>query len=128
MSTVKQKRVAQLIVENVKRKKPLTKLQMLDNAGYSGKGVVQHPRKVIESIGVKAELEILGFNEYSAKKVVQEIMLDDSVDPNARLKATDQVFKVHKSYGESDDNGKINIIIIPPREYGSGDTDKRIHG
>ena len=45
-----------------------------------------------------AALAELGFSETGAKKVVEEIMYNPKTDASARLKATDQVFKVHGSY------------------------------
>ncbi len=68
---------------------------------------------MIESAGVQEALEDLGFNENSAKKVVAEIMLNEKVDPNARLKATDQVFKVRGSYeaDKSVNGGTVNNFI-----------------
>lgn len=96
MATERQKKVAKLIVENATLDKPLNKGEILERVRY-GK-VSKQPSRVFESQGVKDALEELGFNEHSAMKVVQEIMLSKEADPNARLKATDQVFKVHGSY------------------------------
>lgn len=98
MPTVKQKKVARLIIANTKLKKPLNGKEIAVIAGYSKRGVIKTPSRIMESSGVKEELEALGFNEYSAKKVVEEIMLSKTTDASARLKATDQVFKVHGSY------------------------------
>lgn len=97
MSTLQQKKVAKRIVEAMKSDVPVTGGDILENVGYS-KAIVKNPKMVLESAGVKEALNELGFNEQSAKKVVEEIMLDSDVEPNARLKATDQVFKVHGSY------------------------------
>lgn len=63
-------------------------------------------RKVAEVIGsenlskpiIQAELKILGFDENTAKKVVGEILTDDTIEPQHRLKASEQVFKVQGSY------------------------------
>lgn len=96
MATVRQKKIAKLIVENARLDKPLNAGQMLEKVSY-GK-ISKQPSRILESKGVKAELEILGFTEEAAMKVVQSIMHDDNVDPSARLKATDQVFKVRGTY------------------------------
>lgn len=96
MATVKQKKLAKLIVENATLDKPLNAGQMLERVSY-GK-ISKQPSRVLESAGVKAELEVLGFTEEAAMKVVQSIMEDEAVDPSARLKATDQVFKVRGTY------------------------------
>ena len=98
MGTPKQKRLAQLIVENATRPAPLNKKQLLVTAGYSPVSAEATPSRLIDQTGVQEELEALGFNIHSAKKVVQEIMLSSETEPNARLKATDQVFKVLGGY------------------------------
>ena len=108
MSTTKQKRVAKLIIENSKIDKPLTGGQMLEKVGYSKSMQTAKVSDVLESEGVKEELNNLGFTEENAKRVVQEIMLDETKDPNARLKASDMVFKVHGSYAP-DKSVNVNI-------------------
>lgn len=97
MSTQRQKRIAKLIVENAGLDKPLNNGQIVENSGY-GKTMRKYPKRVIETEGVKNELQTLGFSEEGAKSVVQEILYNPKVDPNARLKASDQVFKVQGSY------------------------------
>lgn len=97
MATVKQKRVARLIIENTKLAQPLTGAQMLAKVSYS-KGIQTQPSRVLESEGVQEELKAQGFTEENAMNVVTEIMLNGDVDPGARLKATDQVFKVRGTY------------------------------
>lgn len=96
-ATIKQERVAGLIIENASLDKPLNAGQILEKAGYN-KNISKTPGKVINSRGVQEELEMAGFNERAAMKVVDEIMNDKNVDPSARLKATDQVFKVRGTY------------------------------
>ncbi len=114
MATVKQKKIAKLIIDNTILDKPLNGGQMLEKVGYS-QNLVKQPGRVLESEGVKEALNDYGFNVDNAKKVVSEIMLNEKEKSEARLKATDQVFKVHKSY-EDDDGGKktfnITQIII----------------
>jgi phage terminase small subunit len=57
-----------------------------------------------------------GFNEATAKDVVREIMLDSEVDPNARLRATDQVFKVVGSYAP-EKSLTLNVDIIDDQSF-----------
>ena len=110
MATLRQKEAAKLIVENVKLKKPLSAGKLLEKVGY-GK-IRQDPSRILKSIGVQEELKTWGFDEESAKKVVSELMHSPKVDPSARLKATDQVFKVHGSYApEKKDVRKVVINI-----------------
>lgn len=98
MATELQKKLAENIVKNLKRKKPLNKGQLVEISGYSKSTATQQLPAVFEQKGVREHLEVLGFNENAAKLVVEEIMNNSDVDPNARLKATDQVFKVEGSY------------------------------
>jgi hypothetical protein len=98
MATVRQAKLAKAIVENSKRDKPLNKKELLVSVGYSPITADVKQGEIMEQKGVKEELEILGFTEHAAMKVVDEIMNDKNVDPSARLKATDQVFKVRGTY------------------------------
>lgn len=110
MATTKQKKLARLIIENAKVDKPLNKGQMLEKVGYSKSIAKARAGEILGSEGVKEELEILGFTEYAAMKVVDEIMHDKNVDPSARLKATDQVFKVRGTYApEKSLTVKVNL-------------------
>lgn len=107
MATERQKKVASLIVENLKLEEPLNAGQIVEKSRYSQSMVIK-PGVVINSEGVQEELKILGFDEHSAKKVVAEIMLDSTVKPEARLKATDQVFKLKGSYAP--EKQKVEIV------------------
>lgn len=121
MSTLLQKNLAQNIVENASRKNPLNKKELVVLSGYDETTAEKQVPAVFEQKGVKEALADLGFTEENAKKVVSEIMLDSKKDPNARLKATDQVFKVHGSYNEKLGNTTNNIIFMPPellQKYG----------
>jgi len=86
------------MVDNLKAKVPKTAGQLLASIGYSKATAKGIPGLIMESDGVQEELLRLGFTEDAAKRVVTQIMLDDEVDENARLKAADMTFKVHGSY------------------------------
>jgi hypothetical protein len=112
MATLKQKRVAKALVENMVTDKPRTAGQLLVKVGYSRSMSTAKPKEVLESKGVQEALEELGFTEENAMKVVSEIMLNPKKDANARLKATDQVFKVKGSYApEKHQNMNINVNV-----------------
>jgi hypothetical protein len=98
MATLRQAKLAKAIVENSKRDKPLNKKELLVSVGYAPSTADVKQGEIMEQKGVKEELEVLGFTEHAAMKVVDEIMNDKNVDPSARLKATDQVFKVRGTY------------------------------
>lgn len=108
MPTARQKKVARLIVENATLDKPLNGGQMLEKVRY-GK-ISKQPHRILESEGVLEELKNLGFTEENAKSVVTEIMLNTDEDASARLKATDQVFKVTGSYApEKSQSLTVNV-------------------
>jgi serine/threonine protein kinase HipA of HipAB toxin-antitoxin module len=98
MPRVRQQRLAQAIVENIKADKPLPVTKLLESVGYPTSTAESQAKAVIEQKGVQEELERLGFTENKAKEVVAEIMTNSDVEPNARLKAADMTFKVHGSY------------------------------
>lgn len=112
MATIKQKRLAKAIVENLESDKPKNKKEMLVSVGYKESTAETKPSDIIESEGVQEALADLGFSEDNAKKVVSDIMLNDEVDPNARLKATDQVFKVHGSYVADKNGGNKTLVVM----------------
>ena len=97
MSTLKQKKVAKLIIENSTLEEPLNAGQIVEKSRYS-KSMQIKPGLVINSQGVMDALDDYGFNENNAKRVVAEILLNEEVDPSNRLKASQEVFKVHGSY------------------------------
>ena len=97
MPSIRQKRVAKLIVENLTLDKPLTGGEIVESSGY-GASMKKNSHVVLKSDGVEEALKEMGFTEENAQKVVSEIMLNPDVEPNARLKATDQVFKIKGSY------------------------------
>lgn len=98
MASIRQRRVAKLIIENAKSVNPITDIEILKRSNYSTSTAETKSTKIIASNGVQEVLKESGFTEENAKKVVQSIMLNERTDPNARLKATDQVFKVQGSY------------------------------
>lgn len=112
MPTIRQEKVAGFIIDNAVLDNPLNGGEILAKVGYS-KGIQKTPSRVFESQGVKTALEESGFTEENAMRVVQEIMLNKEVEPNARLKATDQVFKVRGTYApEKHVNANIQIDDI----------------
>ena len=110
MPTFLQEKLADEIVKNIKRKKPKNKKELVVSSGYSEISAESSAHIILEQKGVRVALEEMGFTEENAKKVVQSIMLNERVDPSARLKATDQVFKVEGSYAP-EKSINLNVII-----------------
>lgn len=109
MATTKQKRVAKLIIENSTLAQPLTGAEIVANSGY-GDSMSSYPKRVIDTEGVKEALNDFGFTEDNAKKVVSEILLDETKDANARLKASDMIFKVHGTYA-AEKTTSLNLTV-----------------
>lgn len=95
--TPKQKKLAEAIVENAAQEVPKTYGQVIRDSGYSDSRALK-PSELIDSPGVQAELDLLGFNEQKAKEVVGEILGDTGQQAKDRLKAAEMVFKVQGSF------------------------------
>ena len=114
MATLKQKEVAKAIIANSTLDKPLLGSEIVENSGY-GVSMKKNPQVILNSEGVKQALAEYGFNEDNAKMVVTDIMMNEETDANTRLKATDQVFKIHGSYAaEKSINLNMNMKSIDP--------------
>ena len=98
MPTILQKKLAQEIVKNAKRKKPINKKELLVSVGYTPNTAEAKATEIIEQPGVKTELKNLGFSEEGAKDVVQEILYDKEEEGSTRLRAASEVFKVFGTY------------------------------
>lgn len=98
MATVRQKRLAQAIVENMARPEPKNKKELLVSVGYTPTTADVKQREMFDRKGVKDELAALGFTEENAMKVVSEILLKEEAQDKDRLKAAEQIFKVHGTY------------------------------
>lgn len=114
MATTKQKRVAKLIIENSIAESPITDIEILKRSKYSTTTAETKSTRIINSEGVQEELKAQGFTEENAMNVVTEIMLNGDVDPGARLKATDQVFKVRGTYAPEK---KLNLNLEVNSEH-----------
>lgn len=47
---------------------------------------------------IQEELRKLGFDSNNAKRVISEILNDETIEPKDRIKAAENVFKVHGDY------------------------------
>ncbi len=108
MATTKQKKVAQLIVENIAVDKPLTGGQMLEKVGYS-KGIAEYPSRVIESAGVQDELKILGFSIEEADKTISHLLKHGEKE-ETKIKAAQEIYKRLSGYAaEKHVNLNVNM-------------------
>lgn len=97
MPTIRQKKLANSLVENLQADKPLNKQELVASVGYSPNVAEKKAKEIIESKGTQQELRKLGFDPDTAKEIVGEILTAGEND-TVKLKAADMVFKVHGSY------------------------------
>lgn len=97
MATLRQKKLAKAIVENVSALKPLNKKELVVSSGYSEISADSSAHIILEQKGVQQELRKLGFDSDTAKSVVADILIGGEND-NVKLKAADMIFKVHGEY------------------------------
>lgn len=96
MATIRQRKAAKLVIENLQANKPLNGGEIVANSGY-GSSMSKNPQVVLNSKGVVNELHRMGFDTEKAKEVVGEILQFGS-DDTPRLKAADMIFKVNGDY------------------------------
>lgn len=115
--TPRQRRAAQLIMDSAMGKAPHIKSagDIVIHAGYSAT-IKDSPKDVLNNTGVHEALYQLGFNPENAKHVVSSIMNNPNSKDSDRLKATEQVFKVHGTYAESRSiSVNIDVDATSPR-------------
>jgi hypothetical protein len=105
----KQRRVAKKIIENITLDEPKTGGEILEEVGY-GPGMVKNPGKIVESEGVYKALAEQGFTVDNAKGVVAEILLNKSSKDADRLKAAENVFKIHGSFAP-EKSMNLNLVV-----------------
>lgn len=111
MPTIKQRRLAQKVIENTKTGEFQTIGEMLESVGYAKTSATRRPGQILQSEGVIEALEEFGFTEDNAKKVVGQILLDKRVKPDTRIRAAQEVFKVHGSYKQPEETPKPQIHL-----------------
>jgi Holliday junction resolvasome RuvABC DNA-binding subunit len=109
--TPRQRRAARIMADIAMGKRTDIKNQgdIVVEAGYSAATRVI-PHKLLDTIGVKEALADIGFNEHTAKKVVEQILSSNEAAHKDRLKAADMVFKVHGTYA-AEKHVSLNVEI-----------------
>lgn len=79
--TIRQKRAAKAVVENMASSNPLPVGKVLANVGYGQ--IVQDPKRIIESAGFKAALAEFGLTE---ELITTSLVEDIKAKPAARVK------------------------------------------
>lgn len=120
MATIRQKKLAQAIVENAKSSKPRNKMELVASVGYSTKSSKHKQKEIIQSKGVLNELFLMGFSEDKAKETVGRIVQFGNSD-EVQLSAAKEIFKVHGSYApDKHEHFGVSIQISAPiaKKYG----------
>ena len=110
MATVRQKKLAESIIENTANGLKKNKQELVASSGYTLAQAEKKAKEIIESKGVQEELENLGFDTESAKKVVKSILARGKEEN--RLKAADMIFKVVGEYAPEKHITVSKIIAI----------------
>lgn len=71
-------------------------------------GVIGHEN--LNKPNIQEELRKLGFDSNNAKRVISEILNDDSNEPKDRIKAAENIFKVHGDYAP-DKSINVNVEV-----------------
>lgn len=108
MGTIRQKKLANEVVKNMARNKPLNKQELVGSVGYSELSAEHKATEILNSKGVQEELIILGFDSNNAKRVVGKILDNEYAEERDRLKAAEMVFKVN---GDLAPEKHLNINI-----------------
>ncbi len=95
MSTIRQKKLAEAVVNNFMAEQPLNKQELVASVGYSTLSADRKATEILESKGTQEELALLGFDSINAKRVVAEALNDPKAQWKDRLKAADMVFDVN---------------------------------
>lgn len=95
MATIRQQKLAKKVVENYLVDKPLNKEELVASVGYSIPSAEHKATEILNSKGVKEALFQMGFDSDNAKRVVGEILNDETLEARDRLKAANLVFDVN---------------------------------
>ena len=111
MPTIRQKRLAKEIIENLNRVIPKNKYELLESVSYS-KSIAKQPSRILESKGVKEALKEEGITEDKADKVVLKILespiVYEMVTPDNQLRAAQEIYKRLGSYAPEK---RLNVAV-----------------
>jgi hypothetical protein len=114
MPTVKQKKVARAIVDNIKVDKPITGGEIVENSGY-GKSMRLFPGRILESQGVKEELKTLGFSVEAADQVIWRL-LHKGKKEETKIKAAQEIYKRLGAYEDTKQGADKTLVLVVSSE------------
>lgn len=118
MSTQRQEKLAEAIIENMALDKPRTAGEILEKVGYAQSTATTRPGDIMEAQGTQEALAKRGFTPEKAKETVAEIMTNPDEKARDRLTAADMTLKVHGSYApEKKLNLNLNAEVEDFKEF-----------
>jgi Holliday junction resolvasome RuvABC DNA-binding subunit len=113
MPTLRQKKVAKKIVENLTSDTPMTAGEIVESSGY-GPSMKKNSQVVMNSEGVQTELAKLGFTLDAADETVA-FLLKHAEKEETQLNAADKIYKRLGGYAP-DKHISLNIAVDEPDE------------
>lgn len=112
MPTIRQRKLAKAVIENLEKKDSLNLQELLVSIGYAESTAKHEGTFILNEVGTIKALAELGFTADNAKGVVASILLDKRKKDDTRLKAAEQIFKVTGAYAP-EKSININLNSIP---------------
>lgn len=69
----------------------------------------------LQKPAIQEELRKLGFDSNNAKRVISNILNDDSLEPKDRIKAAENIFKVHGDYAPEKSVNVVAQVVVTDR-------------
>lgn len=88
-------------------------LNNYDTKDYNTAAVLGHEN--INKPNIQEALRELGFDSNNAKRVISNILNDETLEPKDRIKAAENVFKVHGDYAP-EKKLNVNVDVEPSDE------------
>lgn len=114
--TVRESKLADVVIENATSDKGMTAKQMLVKAGYDETTAEATPGRVLRQSGVRQALIEKGFTVDRADEVVTEIL--NTGEEKNRLKAAEMVYKRHPGALQPETpppSHQVNFFITNPK-------------
>lgn len=113
LPTERQKKLARILIENQKRDKPLSKKEMVKQAGFAPSVYENKAHQAITAPGTKEAMKDLGFSEDVGKKKLLELLNSGTASNDQIIKICQEIFKVNGTYAPAKtDNTNKNLSVV----------------
>lgn len=109
MPTIKQKKVAQKIKDNLILDNPQSGGDIVESSGY-GSSMRLYPGRILKSKGVKEELKELGFSVEAADQVIWQLMHKGRKE-ETKLNAAREIYKRMGAYEDTKQGASKTLVI-----------------